>query len=43
MQLIKLYYGEVDMELKRRNMQTCITCTKNIQKGVQALREAHLH
>ena len=40
---IKSDYGEVDIELTRRNMQKFITWTKNIQKGVWALRDAHIH
>ena len=27
----------------RQNMQKCITCTKKIQKGALALRDAHIH
>ena len=36
-QSIKSGGGEVDTELKKRNMQKCITWTKNIWKGDQAL------
>ena len=42
-QYIKFGYGEVDAKLTRQNMQKCITWTKKIQKGGQALREAQLH
>ena len=40
---IKLDYGEVDMELTRRNMHNCITWTKKKHKGGQDLREAQIH
>ena len=42
-QSIKSDDGEVDTKLTRRNMQKCITWTKQIQKGAQALWEAQLH
>ena len=42
-QSINLDDGEVYTELTRRNMQKCITWTKNIQKGARALLEAQIH
>ena len=42
-QSIKSDYGEVDTELRRRNIHKFMTWTKKIQKGVQTLREAQLH
>ena len=41
--LIKSDDGDIDTELTRRNMQNCITWTKNSQKGAQDLWEAYLY
>ena len=39
-QLINSDDGEVETELTRRNIQKCITGTKNIQKGELTIQEA---